>query len=456
MNKSLRAFYELLRDLIQGAWIRFVQKHNANKLGNATDLGTFLFGQERANLEAYRPILIDVQRGECMYCRKPLPKNSQVDHFVPWSRYPADLGHNFVLAHQGCNRAKSDYLAAEDHLAAWGERNKQHQDELRTRLQEAALPCDLSASVQIAQWAYEQTEKANGQVWVMEKVLHHFGPTWRNRYPSKNRSHSCQFRLEVCKSGSPTQRPELAALWGYEDWHALGRGDFTPKGQKLIVLFITEKKQKALTQYADTFDGTTLTIEGEKNHGSDQRLAKSLNHDDVHLFFRKESHGPFTYHGPVFLEKAILNTGPTLSRFIFSVSKNMAAVVSAIATEQVVSGIVEDEFVPDAEGKKKIREHVVYERSKKNRAKALELQGTKCVACGFDFNEFDGTDYAQDFILVHHTTSITKTDGPVDPATGLVPICANCHYMVHKSPTKILSVEEVKQLIQKAKLAKAS
>ena len=127
----LRAFYELLRDLIRGAWVRFVQKLNANKLGNVTDLGTFLFGQERANLEAYRPILMDVQRGECLYCRKPLPKQSQVDHFIPWSRYPADLGHNFVLAHQGCNHAKSDYLAAEDHLAAWAERNRQNQDELR-------------------------------------------------------------------------------------------------------------------------------------------------------------------------------------------------------------------------------------------------------------------------------------------------------------------------------------
>ena len=40
----LRAFYELLRDLIQGAWVRFVQKVNAKDLGSITDLGTFLFG----------------------------------------------------------------------------------------------------------------------------------------------------------------------------------------------------------------------------------------------------------------------------------------------------------------------------------------------------------------------------------------------------------------------------
>jgi 5-methylcytosine-specific restriction endonuclease McrA len=173
-----RAFYELVRDLIEGAWVRFVQKINANKLGNATDLGTFLFGQERASLDAYRPVLLDVQEGICLYCRKPLSKQSQVDHFVPWSRYPADLGHNFVLAHDKCNNAKSDFLAAENHLAAWTERNREHQAELQERLVAAALPCDLTATVQIAKWVYQQTEKANGQVWVMEKALRHLSADW--------------------------------------------------------------------------------------------------------------------------------------------------------------------------------------------------------------------------------------------------------------------------------------
>lgn len=83
-----------------------------------------------ASLDAYRPILLDVQKGVCLYCRKPLSKQSQVDHFVPWSRYPADLGHNFVLAHDKCNNAKSDFLAAENHLAAWMKRNPEHQAEL--------------------------------------------------------------------------------------------------------------------------------------------------------------------------------------------------------------------------------------------------------------------------------------------------------------------------------------
>jgi hypothetical protein len=103
---------------------------------------------------------MDLQHGTCLYCQKKFSKRTQVDHFVPWSRYPADLGHNFVLAHDGCNNAKSDFLAAENHLAAWIERHREHQAEFQERLVAAVLPCDLTATVQIAKRVYQQTEKA--------------------------------------------------------------------------------------------------------------------------------------------------------------------------------------------------------------------------------------------------------------------------------------------------------
>jgi hypothetical protein len=43
------------------------------------------------------------------------------------------------------------------------------QVELNARLSEALLPCHLMATVQIARWVDQQTEKANGQVWVDER-----------------------------------------------------------------------------------------------------------------------------------------------------------------------------------------------------------------------------------------------------------------------------------------------
>lgn len=175
----LRAFHGLLRDLIQGAWVRFVRKLNTVQLGSITDVSSFLFDRDRGNLEVYRPILRDVQRGQCFYCHQPLKSGSEVDHFIPWARYPTDLGHNFVLAHAGCNNSKSDYLAAVDHLGAWQERNRVHCEELVARFTAAEIISDLSASVRIARWAYEQTEQAGGQVWVTKDVLKRLGDEWR-------------------------------------------------------------------------------------------------------------------------------------------------------------------------------------------------------------------------------------------------------------------------------------
>ena len=150
-----------------------------NNLGNLTDLGTFLFDQERSSLEAYNNILIDVQERKCFYCLKDLQQNMDVDHFIPWSRYPTDLGHNFVLAHPRCNSSKSDYLAAEQHLQSWSERNHTHSHELAERLRDAGLPSDSSASLRITEWAYEQVERANGQVWLNDAVFQHLGAGWR-------------------------------------------------------------------------------------------------------------------------------------------------------------------------------------------------------------------------------------------------------------------------------------
>ena len=44
-----------------------------------------------------------------------------------------------------------------------------------TRLAEAELPHDFAASVRIAEWAYEQTEQAKGQVWVSQGCVSPFG-----------------------------------------------------------------------------------------------------------------------------------------------------------------------------------------------------------------------------------------------------------------------------------------
>ena len=102
----LRRFHELISELVRGAWVGYIREQNTLLLGANTDLGEFLFGSERSDLAAVRPILVELQSDSCFYCQTPFRGASHVDHFVPWALYPVDLGHNFVLAHAACNSAK--------------------------------------------------------------------------------------------------------------------------------------------------------------------------------------------------------------------------------------------------------------------------------------------------------------------------------------------------------------
>ncbi len=126
----LRRFHELISELVRGAWVSYVREQNTMVLGTNTDLGEFLFGSERSDLSAVRPILVNLQSDSCFYCQTPFRGPSHVDHFVPWALYPVDLGHNFVLAHAACNSAKGSRLAACSHLERWLRRNLDYGAEL--------------------------------------------------------------------------------------------------------------------------------------------------------------------------------------------------------------------------------------------------------------------------------------------------------------------------------------
>jgi len=177
----LRKFRTLIADLVRGAWVRYVRKLNHSDLGEIQDLEEFLFGGDRAPLEAYRPILWEVQQGACFYCPGALRESStQVDHFIPWSRYSLDLSHNFVLAHARCNAAKRNHLASEDHLARWVERNALYGQQLSRKFDGHGLPHHLSTTRSVACWAYRQAEEVGGQVWVEGNTLQKLTPAWRS------------------------------------------------------------------------------------------------------------------------------------------------------------------------------------------------------------------------------------------------------------------------------------
>jgi hypothetical protein len=177
-----RRFQPLLQDLVHGAWVRFLRSIPENRalVGEANELEEFLFGSERASLAAFQPILRDAQDGRCFYCQRSAGRQAAVDHFIPWSRYAMDLGHNFVLADAECNARKKDRLVSIDHLERWCERNLELGAELAERFDEKGLVHDLPASLQITRWAYAQAEDAGAQVWAQKDELVALDPRWRS------------------------------------------------------------------------------------------------------------------------------------------------------------------------------------------------------------------------------------------------------------------------------------
>ena len=174
-----RAFYPMITDVIEGSWSHFVQRRNPQLLGQVVDLRSFLFGYRRSSLAAYRPLLREVQRGRCFYCESNIGARGDVDHFIPWRRYPLDLGHNLVLAHKGCNASKSDLLAAEEHLERWTERSRVCRDELEEGFEKLKAQHDWPATRGVAQCAYSQVHRVGGQVWVVARELRPLSDDWR-------------------------------------------------------------------------------------------------------------------------------------------------------------------------------------------------------------------------------------------------------------------------------------
>ncbi len=174
-----RKYHPLISELAKGGWARYVRRFNPVALGSASDLHEFLFGTERASLNDFVPILLKAQNECCFYCERRLVRGAvAVDHFVPWSRYPVDLGHNFVLAHGTCNGAKSDYLAAEEHLKRWVQFQKANALFLTQQFEERGIVATLSVSNQVVRWAYHQTCAVQGLAWVRGKEFKKVDPTW--------------------------------------------------------------------------------------------------------------------------------------------------------------------------------------------------------------------------------------------------------------------------------------
>lgn len=85
-------------------------------------------------------------------------------------------------------------------------------------------------------------------------------------------------------------------------------------------------------------------------------------------------------------------------------------------------------------------------RSEKLVQEAKEEHGVTCCVCGFNFGKRYGI-LGEGFIEIHHLNPISKGKR-VTSVDDLVPICSNCHRMIHKFKEP-LSIEGLKKIYRK-------
>ena len=83
-----------------------------------------------------------------------------------------------------------------------------------------------------------------------------------------------------------------------------------------------------------------------------------------------------------------------------------------------------------------------YERNPINRELCLAANGYKCKICGFDFEKTYG-EIGSNFIHVHHIEPVSNMieASIIDPVKDLIPVCPNCHAMLHRKTPPLLPEE---------------
>jgi len=168
----LRRFQPLVQQLARSHWVDHVKRNrlNAPFLGEADDLESFLFETPRHALIIIGSGLRRLTNGRCFYCGSPVHE-ADVDHFMPFSMYPRDLMHNFVLAHPTCNRSKSDTLAARPHLENWLEQIMRHDDALQEIGRAAGRVSDITSTRAVARWGYANALHGGAQAWLRARTF---------------------------------------------------------------------------------------------------------------------------------------------------------------------------------------------------------------------------------------------------------------------------------------------
>ncbi len=110
----------------------------------------------------------------------------------------------------------------------------------------------------------------------------------------------------------------------------------------------------------------------------------------------------------------------------------------------VEEGIISLRNVKSRKRSQSLRQEKINEVMTKNNGRVF------CMVCDFDFSEYYGKQ-GEGYIEIHHLEPVSL--GPtardmIEALKKVVPLCSNCHRMVHRFKNRLLSPTELKEIIE--------
>jgi 5-methylcytosine-specific restriction enzyme A len=247
-------------------------------------------------------------------------------------------------------------------------------------------------------------------------------------------------------------------------WETLKPGKTFPKGggwftgyaiqkQYLLIFANIDTAGKTGHDFPNKFDNNSkiMTWYGKPNAHSEQPTFKKLFLGDLAplIFVRWDNSDPrFLYLGSPNILKYQDNVKA-------SVSIETIKIEFLFDTENKNTPPPEGISISGREGGKFTVLVNKYERNPALRDACIRHHGTKCKVCEFDFQRNYG-DIGKDFCHVHHLKPLHKQQGEtnINPIKDLIPLCANCHSMIHRRDPPFEPSELRKLLLDNSNISK--
>jgi 5-methylcytosine-specific restriction enzyme A len=232
------------------------------------------------------------------------------------------------------------------------------------------------------------------------------------------------------------------------DWHKA----YVEEGADLFIFAEIEAESIREGSFGNSFDLARGIFQwyGKPNSHSAQPVFEKLFQGRLtpYLFVRwTEESKLFCYLGEVNIEDYGDNIGSLNGISAIKVSFSIIDSEAGLPARSVEKGDLES-----LEGGRLVVQVNRYERDPRLRALCLEKHGASCTICGFDFEKVYGP-LGRGFCHVHHLEPLSevKESHLVNPETDLVPVCPNCHAMIH-SRFPALSLADIHAAIKQRSL----